>query len=56
MIHRTRTVHQHAYCSECGKIWEDYRNHRARKQARYHAEKTGHRVCVETGTVTTYNH
>ncbi len=52
---RTFTVHQIAICFTCGKRWEDYINHKARKSAYQHAKKTGHDVSVETGLVTRYN-
>ncbi len=55
MKSRTFTVSQIAKCYDCGKIWEDYINHRARKSAYLHAKLTGHRVTVETALVTTYN-
>ena len=55
MKRTTSTVHQIAYCYECGKQWGDYIKHRARKAAYAHAKKTGHKVTVETGLVTMYN-
>lgn len=52
---KSRTVHQIAYCQTCGKQWEDYINHRARKAGYAHAKRTGHIVTVETGTSIRYN-
>lgn len=55
MKSRTVTPHQLAYCLTCGWQDEEYINHKARKRAYQHAKRTGHRVRVETGLVTTYN-
>lgn len=51
----TGTVHQLAYCLDCDFENGEFRNHTARKAAYNHAKKTGHRVSVETGIITTYN-
>ena len=50
-----KTTHQVAICTNCGKRWENYINHNARKSGYNHAKKTGHHVMVETVTATHYN-
>lgn len=45
-------VHRMATCMECEWRDEDFRS--SPLFARQHCEKTGHRVRVETGTVTDY--
>lgn len=50
------TVSQIAYCEDCRKEWEEYKNFKARKAAYKHAKKTGHRVSVETTVAISYNH
>lgn len=46
-------IHQLGNCQDCGMYWDDYR--KARKQAREHAKKTGHRVNGETAICWSYN-
>ncbi len=55
MTKKTKIVHQIGYCLDCDKVWEDYINSNARKQAYRHAKKTGHTVRGETGTAWHYN-
>jgi len=52
---KSRTTSQIASCLTCGKQWEDYIKHRARKSAYSHAKKKGHSVIVETTTAIRYN-
>jgi hypothetical protein len=42
-----------AHCADC--IWCDKNHHSAEKNAKEHAEKTGHEIIVETTTVYCYN-
>ena len=46
-------VHCLAVCLRCKWSSEDYK--RAQRLGRQHAERTGHAVTVETGTVVDYN-
>lgn len=48
-------IHQIGTCMDCKWFCDDYRNSTARKQAKAHAKKTGHRIVGETGISWGYN-
>lgn len=50
----SKIIHQLGTCRDCGMTWGGYRNGNARKRAKAHAKKTGHRVFGETGTSWSY--